>query len=95
MLTGDKQETAENIGYSCKLFSRRTHIFRLADNETFKLREKLWAAQSLIGKGIRPLLGDGEEWYHPGMEGTEFGSQDSHLEMTIESRTKIGDNNEG
>ena len=44
MLTGDKQETAENIGYSCKLFSKRTHIFRLADIETFKLREKLWAA---------------------------------------------------
>ena len=40
-------------------------------------------------------MGDGEEWYHPGMEGTESGYQASNLEMTIESRTKIGDNNEG
>ena len=40
-------------------------------------------------------MGDGEEWYHPGMEGTESGYQASNLEMTIESRTKIGENNEG
>lgn len=56
MLTGDKQETAENIGYSCKLFSRRTHIFRMADNETHVLRDKLWAAQALIDKGTRPIV---------------------------------------
>ena len=29
MLTGDKLETAENIGFSCCLFDARTHLFRI------------------------------------------------------------------
>lgn len=29
MLTGDKFETAENIGFSCKMFNQQTTIFRL------------------------------------------------------------------
>ena len=64
MLTGDKQETAENIGYSCKLFSKRTHIFRVADTETFKIREKLYAIQQLTEKGERPIPDLNDPWYH-------------------------------
>ncbi len=29
MLTGDKLETAENIGYLCNLISRDTKVFRI------------------------------------------------------------------
>jgi len=32
MLTGDKFETAENIGYSCKLLSENMHIFRISSS---------------------------------------------------------------
>jgi phospholipid-translocating ATPase len=40
MLTGDKLETAENIGYSCKLFTNKTHIFRVSDLEGEKISSK-------------------------------------------------------
>jgi magnesium-transporting ATPase (P-type) len=56
MLTGDKQETAENIGLSCKLFTQKTHIFRMADNETYKIREKLNAMHNLFNKNERPSI---------------------------------------
>lgn len=29
MITGDKLETAENIGFSCSLFNFKTHLFRI------------------------------------------------------------------
>jgi magnesium-transporting ATPase (P-type) len=29
MLTGDKLETAENIGFSSKMFNEKMHIFKL------------------------------------------------------------------
>jgi len=29
MITGDKLETAENIGYSCNLFSKNMEVFRI------------------------------------------------------------------
>ncbi len=29
MLTGDKFETAENIGFSCKLLQEHMHVFRI------------------------------------------------------------------
>lgn len=32
MLTGDKFETAENIGYSCKLIDEDFHVFKLEDS---------------------------------------------------------------
>jgi P-type E1-E2 ATPase len=34
VLTGDKLETAENIGYSCKLFSAQTNLFRITEFST-------------------------------------------------------------
>jgi len=33
MLTGDKLETAENIGESCKLIKRDMHIYRLSTDQ--------------------------------------------------------------
>jgi phospholipid-translocating ATPase len=32
MLTGDKLETAENIGYLCNLITKETKIFRIKSN---------------------------------------------------------------
>jgi magnesium-transporting ATPase (P-type) len=42
MLTGDKLETAENIGFSSKLFSDDMTVFRLncVDKETTEIRIK-------------------------------------------------------
>ena len=34
MLTGDKLETAENIGYSSKMFNEKMHIFKLKTEQT-------------------------------------------------------------
>jgi magnesium-transporting ATPase (P-type) len=33
MLTGDKFETAENIGFSCRLLKEGMHIFRIKDDD--------------------------------------------------------------
>jgi magnesium-transporting ATPase (P-type) len=33
MLTGDKLETAENIGESCKLIKQGMHIYRLSTQQ--------------------------------------------------------------
>lgn len=33
MLTGDKLETAENIGYSCKLLQKEMVVWRLSKKE--------------------------------------------------------------
>jgi len=33
MLTGDKLETAENIGYSCRLFNQHMHIIKCSSRE--------------------------------------------------------------
>jgi P-type E1-E2 ATPase len=42
MLTGDKFETAENIGFSCKMFDRQTQIFRMKRlNTEEQIQEKL------------------------------------------------------
>jgi magnesium-transporting ATPase (P-type) len=42
MLTGDKGETAEEIGYSCGLFLRENfNVFKIEDHETEELYNKL------------------------------------------------------
>jgi magnesium-transporting ATPase (P-type) len=40
MLTGDKLETAENIGFACRMFNERMFIFKLQTptEESTKLR---------------------------------------------------------
>ena len=37
MLTGDKFETAENIGFSCKLLKEDMHIFRINTPQDTKM----------------------------------------------------------
>ena len=48
MITGDKLETAENIGFSCKLFTYRTHLFRISEENIDILRDKLKEIQAFI-----------------------------------------------
>ena len=54
MLTGDKFETAENIGYSCRLLDEEFHVFKLESDEVtaefctpamVEFNEKLMATQ--------------------------------------------------
>jgi magnesium-transporting ATPase (P-type) len=33
MLTGDKLETAENIGYSCKLLSKEMEVWKISNQK--------------------------------------------------------------
>ena len=40
----------------------------MADNETFKLREKMYAIKKLVSSGERPADGINEQWYHPGQD---------------------------
>lgn len=35
MLTGDKKETAENIGISCRMIDRNTHKFYIEGNDPY------------------------------------------------------------
>ncbi len=41
MLTGDKLETAENIGKSCNLIQRDMSVFPLGSNDSNIIKEKL------------------------------------------------------
>jgi phospholipid-transporting ATPase len=41
MLTGDKLETAENIAYSCRLFTGEMNVMRLAEWDKSKIHEKM------------------------------------------------------
>ena len=41
MLTGDKLETAENIGFSCKLFDEMTHVFKIDIIDSREIVERL------------------------------------------------------
>ena len=38
MLTGDKLETAENIGYLCNLITKETKVFRIKVSDNTDLR---------------------------------------------------------
>lgn len=51
MLTGDKLETAENIGYSCSLFHPSTNLFRINDLEEDAIKHKLMTIQSFQKNG--------------------------------------------
>ena len=41
MITGDKLETAEHIGYSSNIYNKNTHLFRFSDQEPLKIRKKI------------------------------------------------------
>jgi len=64
MLTGDKLETAENIGYSCHLFSQRTTVFRLKSESIFATREQMRNATDFVKtkRGLRQKIGEEENW---------------------------------
>jgi phospholipid-translocating ATPase len=41
MLTGDKLETAENIGFSSKMFNEKMYIFRLQAKDAQSTQDRL------------------------------------------------------
>lgn len=60
MLTGDKLETAENIGYSCKLFKKEMIVWKISNKSEVeevcsaaKVQEN---AQLMIKQQLRGLL---------------------------------------
>lgn len=50
MITGDKLETAENVGYSCNFFNKHTHLFRIQDYEPSSIMYKLKFTQKIVEK---------------------------------------------
>ena len=48
MLTGDKLETAENIGFSSKMFNEKMFIFKLQTGEKASTRSRLGQIESKI-----------------------------------------------
>ena len=73
MITGDKMETAENIGYSCNFFNKHTHLFRIQDYDPAAIMYKLKFTKKLVEK-LKSLDQDNEannsldisqlqEWY--------------------------------
>jgi magnesium-transporting ATPase (P-type) len=41
MLTGDKMETAENIGFSSKMFNEKMYIFKLQTKDKPATKERM------------------------------------------------------
>lgn len=58
MLTGDKLETAENIGYSCRLIQAdfKTMFIKATDDLNEKYNEYIGKVQEYTQKGIRKTL---------------------------------------
>eukprot|EP01128_Nolandella_sp_AFSM9_P004739 TRINITY_DN2183_c0_g1_i3.p1 TRINITY_DN2183_c0_g1~~TRINITY_DN2183_c0_g1_i3.p1 ORF type:complete len:1098 (+),score=280.47 TRINITY_DN2183_c0_g1_i3:18-3311(+) len=51
MITGDKQETAENIGHSCRLLSKGSHLVRVVKSKSSEeCRAQLVAARNEMAK---------------------------------------------
>ncbi|XP_036823272.1 phospholipid-transporting ATPase ID isoform X1 [Oncorhynchus mykiss] len=66
VLTGDKQETAVNIGYSCKMLTGdMTEVFIISGNTVLSVREELRRARERMIEFARTREGGKEE----GMEG--------------------------
>uniref|UniRef100_A0A671LJZ7 Phospholipid-transporting ATPase n=1 Tax=Sinocyclocheilus anshuiensis TaxID=1608454 RepID=A0A671LJZ7_9TELE len=63
VLTGDKQETAENIGYSCNLLREEMNdVFFVAANSPEEVRQEL----SGSGRKRKWRLRTGDKWTQPG-----------------------------
>ena len=76
MITGDKLETAEHIGYSSNIFNKNTHLFRFADQDTTKIKKKI----AYVIKTINEMAENNEEQFG---YIREAGSQDlSRLDNT-------------
>ena len=55
VLTGDKEGTAINIGYSCNLISKKLELFRLSKaKDAASMRDELQAAIDYFGDGSDP-----------------------------------------
>lgn len=56
VLTGDKRETAENIGYSAHLLSRGMTVVHIAVSSEEELRERLQSILDTLSKGEIPAI---------------------------------------
>lgn len=58
MLTGDKLETAENIGYSCRLIQQDFKKMYIMENDDLntKYNELRGMVQAMVSKGERKCL---------------------------------------
>ena len=52
MLTGDKLDTAESIGYSCKLLMEDTEVFKIRDTDISNIEQVLTSIKSEIDEGL-------------------------------------------
>jgi magnesium-transporting ATPase (P-type) len=52
MLTGDKLDTAESIGYSCKLLMEDTEVFKIRDTDITNIEQVLMGIKSEIDEGL-------------------------------------------
>ena len=52
MLTGDKLDTAESIGYSCKLLMEDTEVFKIRDADVSNIEQVLTSIKSEIDEGL-------------------------------------------
>lgn len=50
MLTGDKLETAENIGFSSKMFNEKMFIFKLQTKDKTNTRTRLLQIENKIAE---------------------------------------------
>lgn len=61
MLTGDKLETAENIGFSSKMFNEKMYIFKLQTKDKPSTRARLLQIENKIVEIVRqhsaPIVG--------------------------------------
>ena len=58
MITGDKLETAENIGTSCQLFNTHSSIFRLIDSDEESIAMKFKLIKEYFNKSQGELPSD-------------------------------------
>lgn len=86
MLTGDKLETAENIGYSCQLFSQSTHLFRIANIDESEIASKLKKILSFIELGGKDDNDESmNEWFKEGDSASS--SSNNSQALRIEGKT--------
>ncbi|XP_057186002.1 phospholipid-transporting ATPase ID isoform X2 [Triplophysa rosa] len=79
VLTGDKLETAMNIGYSCNMLrDDMNEVFIISGHTTLEVQRELRAAKESIMGPSREIFSDG-----PDTEKTDIYSSDSVFEETI------------
>lgn len=61
MITGDKMETAENIGEACALFNASTNVFRINDFDQNMILKKLYIIDKYIETHVLVKLTEDDE----------------------------------